>query len=39
MRRIYPSRKDSVGVALFSNGGPASVTALEVWDMMPSNPY
>jgi beta-fructofuranosidase len=39
MRRIYPSRKDSVGVALFSNGGPAGVTTLEAWDMMPSNPY
>jgi len=39
MRRIYPSREDSVGVALFSNAGPASVTTLEAWDMMPSNPY
>lgn len=39
MRRIYPSRDDSVGVALFSNGGPASVATLEAWDMMPSNPY
>ena len=39
MRRIYPSREDSVGVRLFSNGGPAGVTTLEAWDMMPSNPY
>ncbi len=39
MRRIYPSREDSVGVAVFSNGGPAKVAALEAWDMMPSNPY
>ena len=39
LRRIYPSRKDAVGVALFSNGGPASVTSLEAWQMMPSNPY
>jgi len=39
MRRIYPSRADSVGVRLFSNGGPASVTPLEAWEMMPSNPY
>jgi beta-fructofuranosidase len=39
MRRIYPSRRDSLGVALFSRGGPASVTTLEAWDMMPSNPY
>lgn len=39
MRRIYPSREDSVGVALFSNGGPATVATLKAWDMMPSNPY
>ena len=39
MRRIYPSREDSVGVRLFSIGGPARVTALHAWDMMPSNPY
>jgi len=39
MRRIYPSREDSLGVTLFSNGGPTSVTTLEAWDMMPSNPY
>jgi len=39
MRRVYPSREDSVGVAVFSDGGPASVAALEAWDMMPSNPY
>ena len=39
MRRIYPSRDDSMGVALFSEGGPASVATLEAWGMMPSNPY
>ena len=39
MRRIYPSRPDSVGVVLFSNGGPASVSAIQAWDMMPSNPF
>ncbi len=39
MRRIYPSRTDSVDVRLFSNGGPANVATLETWDMMPSNPY
>jgi beta-fructofuranosidase len=39
MRRVYPSREDSVGVAIFSDGGPASVAALEAWDLMPSNPY
>jgi sucrose-6-phosphate hydrolase SacC (GH32 family) len=39
MRRIYPSRADSVGVKLFSRGGPASAASLSAWDMMPSNPY
>ncbi|KPJ68797.1 MAG: hypothetical protein AMS14_12000, partial [Planctomycetes bacterium DG_20] len=38
-RRMYPSRADSVGVALFSSGGPTKVPTLEAWDMMPSNPY
>lgn len=39
MRRIYPSREDSSGVAVFSSGGPAGVSTLEAWDIMPSNPY
>jgi beta-fructofuranosidase len=39
MRRVYPSREDSTGVRLFSVGGPATVTTLEAWDIMPSNPY
>jgi beta-fructofuranosidase len=39
MRRVYPSRQDSVGVTVFANGGPASVATIEAWDMMPSNPY
>lgn len=39
MRRVYPSREDSVGVAGFSTGGPASLATVEAWDMMPSNPY
>ncbi|MHC4572649.1 MAG: glycoside hydrolase family 32 protein [Planctomycetota bacterium] len=39
MRRIYPTRRDSLGVVLFSKGGPAKVPTLEAWDMMPSNPY
>jgi len=38
-RRIYPSRKDSVGVALFSRGGSLKVPSVEAWEMMPSNPY
>jgi beta-fructofuranosidase len=39
MRRVYPSRPDSVGVRLFSQGGAALVPSLEAWEMMPSNPY
>ncbi|MHC4250433.1 MAG: GH32 C-terminal domain-containing protein, partial [Planctomycetota bacterium] len=39
MRRVYPSRADSVGVALFSEGAPANVPRTEAWRMMPSNPY
>ncbi len=39
MRRVYPSRTDSVGVAIFSRSGPAQVTKLQKWDIMPSNPY
>jgi len=38
-RRIYPSRKDSVGVALFSNGSPTRVPVARAWKMMASNPY
>ena len=39
MRRVYPSRADSVGVTIFSNGGAANVATFEAWEMMPSNPY
>ena len=39
MRRIYPSREDSVHVAVFSHGDRVHVTSLEAWEMMPSNPY
>jgi beta-fructofuranosidase len=38
-RRIYPTRKDSLGVVLFSKGGPTKVRTLRAWDMMPSSPY
>jgi len=39
MRRIYPTRKDSLNVILFAKGGSATVRTLESWDMIPSNPY
>lgn len=32
-KRIYPSRADSVGVALFAKGSDATVVSLEAWDM------
>ncbi|MFC3801138.1 glycoside hydrolase family 32 protein [Cohnella sp. GCM10012308] len=38
-RRVYPERLDSTGVYLFSEGGTASFETIEVWEMMPSNPY
>lgn len=39
MRRIYPSLNNSVGVVLFSKGGPVKVRSIKSWKMMPSNPY
>jgi beta-fructofuranosidase len=39
MRRIYPSRADSVGVRLFSTGGDAKVRTLEAYNVTPTNPY
>lgn len=38
-RRVYPGRADSRGAALFCDGGAAQVTALQAWEMAPSNPY
>ncbi len=38
MRRIYPSRADSVGVRLFSTGGDTRVRTLEAYNITPSNP-
>ena len=34
-QRIYPSRSDSTGIALFSRGGSANVELLEAWPMAP----
>ncbi len=31
--RIYPTRKDSVGVAVFAEGGNARVVSMTAWDM------
>ena len=38
-RRVYPDRKDSLGVVLFAEGGQAKCTSVKAWEMMPSNPY
>ena len=34
-KRIYPSRKDSLGVQVYAVGGKASVVSMEAWDMEP----
>ena len=39
MRRIYPSRSDSLGIELFARGGSCQVPLLEAWEMMPSNSH
>lgn len=39
LRRIYPSRSDSVGISIFANGGTAKVRHVKAWQMAPSNPY
>ena len=36
-QRIYPTRADSVGVALFSLEGTTTVRSLDAWDMEPTN--
>ncbi len=39
MRRVYPTRPDSVAVQLFSWGGRAVFDTVDVWRMAPSNPW
>lgn len=34
-QRIYPARKDSLGVKLFTRDGEMTVKSLESWKMMP----
>ena len=38
-RRVYPVRKDSLGVVLFANGGTAAFKSVKAWEMAPANPY
>jgi beta-fructofuranosidase len=35
-QRIYPTRSDSLGVVLFSQGGSVKVKSFKVWDMAPA---
>ncbi|RMG38011.1 MAG: hypothetical protein D6725_08055 [Planctomycetota bacterium] len=39
VRRIYPARRDSLGVRLFAVGGPVHVHRVAAWQMMPSNDH
>jgi sucrose-6-phosphate hydrolase SacC (GH32 family) len=38
-QRIYPSRADSLGVALFARGGKAKVKSFDAWDINPTNSW
>ena len=38
-RRVYPTRNDSLGVALFAEGGVATFDSVKAWRMMPTQPY
>jgi len=38
-QRIYPTRKDSTGVLLFSQGGSTRVRTLQAWEMAATNPW
>jgi beta-fructofuranosidase len=39
VRRIYPTRNDSNGIALFSEEGEAQLLESSAWEMFPSNAY
>lgn len=39
MRRIYPTRDDSIAVTLFSCGGATKVKSIKAWDMAAANAY
>lgn len=38
-QRIFPTRPDSLGVALTARGGTARVTSFEAWEMAATNPW
>ena len=31
--RIYPTRRDSLGLAAFAHGGTATIKSLRIWEM------
>jgi len=37
-RRVFPERRDSVGIRVFAKGRPCAAS-VKAWDMMPTNPY
>jgi beta-fructofuranosidase len=39
MRRIYPTRRDSLAVIPYSRGGITRVASLEAWDIAAANPW
>jgi beta-fructofuranosidase len=39
MRRIYPTRADSLGVKIFARGGEARAGSIEGWPLAASNPF
>jgi beta-fructofuranosidase len=38
-RRVYPAEAESVGLVLFTEGGPATFTKIKGWEISPSNPF
>jgi beta-fructofuranosidase len=38
-RRVYPEREDSDRIWIFCDGGSATFTGIETWEMMESNPF
>jgi beta-fructofuranosidase len=38
-RRVYPEGQNSLGVALFTDGGAATFTNVKAWEIAPSNPF
>ena len=38
-RRVFPERKDATAIRLYANGHATRATCVQVWDLMPTNPY